>query len=42
MANIVSMLFKGWILKKMGAGGCLKIVILIVVLAVLGGYLIGK
>lgn len=42
MANILSMLFKGWILKKMGAGGCLIIVILMIVLAMLGGYLIAN
>jgi hypothetical protein len=42
MANILRLLFKGWILKKMGASGCLVIVILIVVLAVLVGYLIAN
>lgn len=38
MANVLKMLFKGWLLKKLGASGCLVIIIIVVVLAMGLGY----
>jgi len=42
MANMLRLLFKGWLLKKLGASGCLVMVILLVVVAMLLGYLIAN
>jgi hypothetical protein len=42
MANVLKLLLKGWLLKKLGASGCLVVVIFIVVVAMLLGYVIAN